>query len=588
MDNKNNKNSRTEVAPEKLALLAEASRALNSSIEYEPVMKTVLQLITRAVNAEAALVYRYDSGRRDLRAYFYSGNENFRPINLQMGQGFAGWVAQNREPIMINDAPADKRYDSRLNELQDIELRSLICFPLTLRGRFFGVIEAINKKDDLFDDSDMDTIQLLSDQISMTIHNANLYRNIRRQALQRTTLFEVSRNLMSPLTLDEVLYNILTALKRVFDYNAGGVYVVDSRSGNIDSIKSIGYDKIMENDLHLKIGQGIVGYVARTGKAEIVPDVSKDNRYINAREETRSEVVVPIKADGNMIGAFNLESDQLDAFTRKDVELLSAFASHAALAIERARLMRLVLEQKKIEEQLSIARTIQKSFLPDTLPRIDRFDIWGTNIPSGEVGGDYFDFIQIVENQLGIAIADVSGKGIPASLIMAAFRASLIAEIRNNYAIRTICSKVNNLMYESLEQGNFVTGIYGVLDSKNSIFTFSNCGHNPGLLIRRDGSVEELTEGGMLWGIKPDVRYEERPMYLITGDILCLFTDGITEAEHSSGQQFESERLVSLIQKNNDLTSADLGKKILDEIHEFAKEGPPPDDLTLIIIKRLP
>jgi sigma-B regulation protein RsbU (phosphoserine phosphatase) len=226
--------------------------------------------------------------------------------------------------------------------------------------------------------------------------------------------------------------------------------------------------------------------------------------------------------------------------------------------------------------------------LPKEVPQIVGYDIWGVNISSGEVGGDYYDFIHIVDNQLGIAIADVSGKGIPASLIMASFRASLIAEIRNNYAIRTICSKVNNLLCESLEPENFVTAIYGVLDNKNSIFTFANCGHNPALLLRAGGKVEELTEGGMTLGVRPNSLYEERPVYIGPNDLLCFFTDGITEAEGTSGELYEVRRLIDALQRNRRLPAEEIGNRVIDSVRLFAHRDNLSDDLTLIIVKRLP
>lgn len=587
MDKDLNNNQDSARSLEKLRLLAEAAHLLNSTIEYEELMKNVLRLVTRAVEAEAATVFRYDPAADDLRVRFYSGDDEPRQLTIPIGQGFVGWVAENKEPVITNQPADDSRYSREIEEIQGVEIRSILCYPLTLRGKFFGVVEAINKKDGRFDQSDLDTLNVLSDQIALAITNALLYRTSRRQALQRKTLFEVSKQLMSPLSLDGLLHNILLALQKVVDYEAGGIYLIDDASGEVESITSLGYEKVLEADLRLKIGEGIVGTVARTGVPEIIPDIFKDSRYIDARPATRSEIVVPVISDTKMIGVLNLESDQVDAFADEDLEILTTFASQAAISIERARMHRYILEQKKIEEQLSIARTIQKTFLPEDVPQIPNYDLWGTNISSGEVGGDYYDFIRIVDNQLGVTIADVSGKGIPAALIMASFRASLIAEIRNNYAIRSICQKVNNLLCESLEPENFVTAIYGVLDTKNSIFTFSNCGHNPGLLLRQDGTVEELIEGGIILGIRPNSMYEERPIYIRSGDILCLYTDGVTEAENSSGEQFETGRIIEILANNRSLTAAEIGAKTVEAVGAFADAGHAMDDLTLIIVKRL-
>jgi len=578
--------SRDSRAPEKLTLLAEAAHLLNSTLEYEALMKNILEVVTQAVDAEAATVFRFDPAYKDLRVRFFSGDDEPRQLTIPVGKGFVGWVAENGEPVLTNSPHEDPRYSREIEEIQGVSIRSLICYPMTHRGNFFGVIEAMNKRNGGFDQSDLDTLNVLSDQIVLAINNAQLYRRARREALQRKTLFDISKQLMTPLTLDELLRNILRALQKVVDFQAGGVYLIDDKTEDVESITSIGYDPVLEKDLGLKIGQGIVGTVARTGEAEKVCDVANDDRYINARPETKSEIVVPVVTDERMIGVINLESDRIDGFTDEDLEILTTFASQAAISIDRARMHKYILEQKKIEEQLSIARTIQKTFLPKQVPKIPGYDIWGTNIPSGEVGGDYYDFIDIVDNQLGITIADVSGKGIPAALIMASFRASLIAEIRNNYAIRSICHKVNNLLCESLEPENFVTAIYGVLDTKNSIFTFSNCGHNPGLLLRTGGGIENLSEGGILMGIRPNSQYEERPVYIAPGDTLCFFTDGVTEAEDARGEQFETDRVIEIIEQTRDLPAARIGAKIIKAVRDFADKDYGMDDLTLIIIKR--
>ncbi|MCP4651006.1 MAG: PP2C family protein-serine/threonine phosphatase, partial [PVC group bacterium] len=211
----------------------------------------------------------------------------------------------------------------------------------------------------------------------------------------------------------------------------------------------------------------------------------------------------------------------------------------------------------------------------------------GVNVPSGEVGGDYFDYIRIIKNQTGIAIADVSGKGIPAALIMASFRASLIAEIKNNFALRTICKKVNHLLYESVELGNFVTAFYGVLDSKNDIFTFSNCGHDRPIHIRNKNEVSFLKEGGPALGVIPDAEYEERPIFIRSGDILFFYTDGVTEAENSMGEQFGEDRLVETLKKNSALAARDLRLKIYEELMSFASATHIFDDLTMIVLKKI-
>src|SRR2546421_664104 len=210
-----------------------------------------------------------------------------------------------------------------------------------------------------------------------------------------------------------------------------------------------------------------------------------------------------------IIAAFNLESDRANNFGEKDLEWLSVLATQVAIAIDKARLHEELLEKKRLDEELHIAHEVQLSLLPTAAPKLPGLDIAGMNVPSRDVGGDYYDFIPIVAGHLGIVVADVVGKGIPASIIMASFRAFLRAEIRNNYAIQTIWSRVNNLLYEILQIHQFVTAFYGVLDLERRRVTYSNAGHHPALLLRPDGQWRQLKRGGTGLGIFEGAAYEE-------------------------------------------------------------------------------
>jgi sigma-B regulation protein RsbU (phosphoserine phosphatase) len=424
--------------------------------------------------------------------------------------------------------------------------------------------------------------------MAVAIDNAHLYRSLKREALEKDLLYEVGKKLSSSLNLDETLETILNSLRQVIEYNVGGVFLVDPERNEVKSIYTVGYDKGVDEKMQLKIGQGLIGQAATSGEPVIVPDVTKDSHYINAHSSTRSEIVVPIKAGERLIGVINLESDSLNAYDQRSVALITAFASQAAISLERATLHERQLSQKSLEEQLKIARSIQRDFLPAKSPQIPGYDLAGRNISLGQVGGDYYDFIRIVDSQTGIAIADVSGKGIPASLIMAAFRASLIAEIRNNYSIRTIMEKANRLLCESLEPGNFVTAVYGVLDSKNHIFTYANCGHNLPILLRSNGDVEFLREGGPVLGVSRDGIYQEQALMLHHNEIIVFYTDGVTEAFNNKEEEFGMDRLVDVVRSNRQKSAAEIQEQIYRAVKSFASDRNLLDDLTMVVVKRLP
>ncbi len=570
-------------------LLLEAARVFNSTLEYEELIELVLRLVIKAVSCEAALVFRVDHDRTDMKIRFMKHDDfKMNVFFLELGQGVIGWVSTYREPIILDDPANDPRVHPFIKDFGKMSMRSIISVPLIGKGQMIGVVEAINKADGAFTAADLDILTGLNDQIAVAIDNAHLYREVKREALEKDLLYQIGKKLSSSLELNEVLREILSSLKQVVDFDAGGVFLIDPTVKEIKSIYSIGYDQQADDRLQLKIGQGLIGHVASTGEPVIVPDVSRDPHYINVNPATRSEIVVPIKLNDRMLGVINLECNQLDAYGRRAASLISAFATQAAISLERARLHENSLAGKKLEEQLNIAREIQRSFLPAKDPQIAGYDVVGRNVPSGQVGGDYYDFIRIVDSHVGIAIGDVSGKGIPAALIMASFRASLIAEIRNNYSIRTIFRKVNSLLFESVEPGNYVTAVYGVLDAKNHIFTFSNAGHNLPILLRSTGDVEYLQEGGPILGVTAQTSFEERALVVQPGDILVLYTDGVTEAFSSEQTEFGTDRLVEVIRAHRDRSAQEIEDAIYSAVMEFASPTHLFDDLTMIVVKRLP
>jgi len=570
-------------------LLLEAARIFNSTLEYEELLESVLKLVNTAVHAEAALVFRVDHDRSDVKMRLMrADNCKMVVFHRELGTGVAGWVAKFKEPVTANDTANDSRVDPEIERNAGIKIRSLIAVPLIGKGHMIGVVEAFNKIDGDFTDEDLDILTGLNNQMAVAIDNAHLYRSLKREALEKDLLYEVGKKLSSSLNLDETLETILNSLRQVIEYNVGGVFLVDPERNEVKSIYTVGYDKGVDEKMQLKIGQGLIGQAATSGEPVIVPDVTKDSHYINAHSSTRSEIVVPIKAGERLIGVINLESDSLNAYDQRSVALITAFASQAAISLERATLHERQLSQKSLEEQLKIARSIQRDFLPAKSPQIPGYDLAGRNISLGQVGGDYYDFIRIVDSQTGIAIADVSGKGIPASLIMAAFRASLIAEIRNNYSIRTIMEKANRLLCESLEPGNFVTAVYGVLDSKNHIFTYANCGHNLPILLRSNGDVEFLREGGPVLGVSRDGIYQEQALMLHHNEIIVFYTDGVTEAFNNKEEEFGMDRLVDVVRSNRQKSAAEIQEQIYRAVKSFASDRNLLDDLTMVVVKRLP
>lgn len=571
-------------------IISEFLCAINSDLSLESAVKNVLSNLVKVFDSAAATIILFDLRDYSLHSFYLrdDNHNEIKAIPFECNQDFLDWNSGNRSPIISNDLEKDNNYQASIGSCPGVIPRNLISVPLFAGGEYFGTVQVFNTRfEGDFADSDLKLLKILGQHIAQTLRNSWILDEAISGSREAKSLYEVGIALSSSLDLDEVLDKILASLHRVIECNMAVILLVDNRDGSIRHVRSSGVPPGMTDKLDLKLGEGIIGRVVRTGKGTIVSDVSADPDYSLFRHETKSEMAVPLKVGETVIGTFNIESDKPKAYHEHDLDLLNAFASLAAITIERAKLEDERMASRKLAYELSIARRIQMTFLPSEDPKIDGFDISGINIPSAAVGGDYYDFIPIVENQLGVAIGDVSGKGIPASLIMAAFRASLKAEIRNNFAIRTVLFKVNNLLFESLERDNYVTAIYGVLDSKNRIFTFSNAGHNPPILRRVDGTVEYLKEGGLVLGAFADSKYEERPLYLNHGDILLFYTDGITEAKNADDEEFGMDRVLAGLEEVKDGSAADIIEYIIGLTKKFASEDAEMDDLTMVAIKAL-
>ncbi len=461
--------------------------------------------------------------------------------------------------------------------------------PLVRRERALGVVECRGHADgDAFAPGEARSLVELSTDIAIAIESAQLYHDTRRRAAERAVLLRITHALSRSLSLPDTLEAILDALRRIVHYDAAAIYLLSADTLRVEAQASRGYPAEQNRGRRLSVGEGIVGWVAKTGENVIVPDTSLDRRYVSARPTTRSEMACPMSAGGRVIGVFNLEADREDTYTDAQLEVLQSFASQAAAAVERARLLDDALARRHMERELGIAREIQTSFLPKRDPEVPGYDVAGLNLPYAEVGGDYYDFIRVQDDQIGIAISDVSGKGVPAALLMAAYRASLLAEIRNQFTLRAIFSKVNTLLHESTDRGKFVTAFYGVLDARNDVLTFVNAGHNPPLLWRQSsGATESLEESGLPLGVLPDARYEEQPVGLRPGDVFLLYTDGVSEAVNADREQFGVERIEELLRERGGETARRIVDGLLDRVIHFAG-GPDklPDDLTVVCVKR--
>lgn len=408
-------------------------------------------------------------------------------------------------------------------------------------------------------------------------------------------LLEISRRSAGTLDLARTLDLLLDAVATVVDYDAAGIFALNAdlypeRSrprGVIAGVARRGFrDRPLDEDAMLSGGRGLVGHAIRSGQTVRVPDVRLDPRYVVGREETLSEVAVPIAVSGRTVAALDVESDRLAAFGEREVASLEFFAEAAALAIEKALLHRHLLAAGQVETQLRIAREVQDGLLPAAAPELPGYDLAGRCLPSLELAGDYFDFLPCPDGRLGLVIADVAGKGVPAALIMATFRALLRSRHELGDSLAETVGSVGRLLRESAAPRAFVTCCYAVLEPASGRLAYASCGHPLGLVARAGGGLEELENCGPALGVFADALHVEREVRLAPGDRLLLYTDGLVEAADAAGEQFGGERLRALLTEGRGLTAAALVDRLVAGVRGFAASPQLADDLTLLVLGR--
>ncbi len=409
-------------------------------------------------------------------------------------------------------------------------------------------------------------------------------------------LLDITKKISRSLDLQEVLNLVMETLGSLIPYDAAGIYVlkcVKTPDGapaqacvfHTEAVR--GYDIEDLRELKLKMGEGIIGHVGLSGEPVISPDVRTDPRYVNARSETRSEMVAPIISNDEVVGVFDLESDQLNAYDEDDLQVLLLLASQVAIIIEKVMLHQQMIEKKRLEGQLEVARQVQLELLPPRDPKLEGFDICAWNFSTEEVSGDYYDWVKIHEDELGIVIADVSGKGVPAAILMAFLRSSLRAATHIGYAPNISMAKVNYLLWESIERNQFITAFHGILDASNGLLAYSNAGHNPPLLINAEREMRFIEYGEQPLGMFPETRYHQHHLRMRPGDVLVLYTDGVTEASNPEGVEFGRERLAEAVKQNYERPARELIASLEMAVLEWTANAGANDDVTFFVIKAL-
>ncbi|MFQ5824233.1 MAG: SpoIIE family protein phosphatase [bacterium] len=561
-----------------LQALFDLSKTLNSSLNLKAILDTILltPMGKMLIGKGMVLISRGEKG---------FGIETIKGLPKALFEKI----------IQIDDFPTVPIYVDNLKPspsqafFQKYKIKLVV--PIIHDDKKLGII-GFGKKiiGNDFSESELEYLHSLSNIAATAVQNGLMFheledvnRQLDKKVQELNTLFEIGKELNSTLESDRIAnllaYSIMGEMMvnrcLVFLKNDGqmSLYVNKGISKNDES-------RIVED----------AEFLRRLGELDqpcIVSDINNPD-LISRFAEIAIVAVIPMRIQNETKGVIALgEKITKTRFDKNELEFLTTLGNLSMISIENARLFEETLEKQRLEEELLIAREIQNQLLPKQCPEIENFEVAAINIPSRHVGGDYYDCIKINENQYGFCIADVSGKGAPASLLMSNLQAGLHALVNTDLEIEVMTSKINNLIYENTGFDKFITFFFGILNIKEKTFTFVNAGHNPPYLFHKDGSFQTLEEGGLILGMMRNIPYKKDTLKLQSGDCLIMFTDGVSEAMNVDEEEFTEARIEECVSDSFNASAENILQKILFSVKEFAADQPQADDITLLLVKAL-
>lgn len=568
------------------AMLAIA-RALNASLTMETAVEHVLELVGEAIGADAVSVFVRDGdaeGAGDLQVSFARRGGEVRHGVASIALGLSGFVLRTGKPVLVDDVANEPRFAGKLDTQFGTRTRSLLAVPMRRRDRLNGLIEAIRERPEPFAETDLEFLSAVADELSVAVENGLLVERLTEQVRERELLLDAARSVSGSLDLDRVIAALLTTLEQLVPYDAVGVYLLDRESGRMVDVEHRGYPPHVAGLLSEEPGRGITGWVAKHRQSVNAGDVRADPRYLDVRPSTRSEVAVPLVRADEVIGVITLESDHENAFSARQVELLEIFAEHVASAITNARLHEQERQQARLDYEIELAREIQRAALPAPELRGVGFEAVGVNVASDVVGGDYFDYFERSDGQIGFALVDVAGHGISAALMMQAVRSAIRFTVDSTRSPAILLQRIARLLHESTPANKFVAMVLARLDPETGKLAYANGGHIPPIRVGKSGP-QMLASTGFILGAFANSKYGGEEIQLEPGDLLVFYTDGLTELTNPAGEEFGVERLIELVEQHREEPLERIISAVRAVARRFRKGERRADDITLMLVR---
>jgi len=563
--------------------LLEVSDAVNTTLDLNTLLQRIAEMLKRFIDYEIFAILLLNEKTKELRVRFQVGHppEVAERIRIKVGQGVTGRAVQTRQAVLVNDVASEENF---INSAPGV--RSELAVPLITKNKVIGVIDVEAAQPGAFTEEHKRLLTLFASRIAAGIENARLYTRVSRQARQLTLLTEISRELTSILNVDELLKRIADLVTRIIDYQMFSILLLDKTGSLLQHRFSLRFKENVQLKHEVPLGVGLVGYAAQHRQAVLVPDVSKDPRYIKANPETRSELCIPLIYKDKVIGVLDIEHTRRGYFTEDHVRIMTTLAAQVAIAIENATLYEQIARQEqRLEQDLALARELQFRLLPPKVPVFRNAEVASRFAPARQVGGDLYDFLKYSgQGVTGIAIGDVSGKGAPAAIYAALVSGIARSHANEEPSAAGMLEAINLSLSERPIEGQYVSMIYAIWDDNQQLLQIANSGL-PRPIHWHDGKIEAIQATGLPIGLFNNATYDELNLRGHTGDVFLFFSDGILDATSSEGEMFGRQRLEKIVREKANRSAEELVQTIFTAVSDHADGVEAFDDQTIVAVK---
>lgn len=494
------------------------------------------------------------------------------------------------ESVVLLHPPTGGAQVTETFETRELLVRShdaihVLTQPLLYGDKLVGVLGLEANQSRTFGKRGVTLVGMIAGNLATAIENANLYRDARWYAGLLAMLYEAGKEMGAILNLDALCEHVADIVHRVVDYEMFAIFLVDEKAEEL-TLKMARQMASIAPRRRIALSEGLTGAATRSKEPVIVGDVRDDPRYIAVEPDVRSELVMPLVLKGRVVGVFDLESRELNRFTHEHIKVLTPLASQVAVAIENARLYEEITRREaRYHGELAIARRIQEGLFPEAPPKGARWDASAHFLPARELAGDLFDFYDLRDQKLGLALGDVAGKGVPAALFGAFTSGTIRARAFQRAAPREILFRANRTLIRRAVGGLYCALTYAVFDFQANEVRIANSGLPYPIHFKAgEQKAAPIVLPGVPLGLFDNVEYDEAVIQVEPGDVFVFHSDGVTEAWNGK-EEFGSERLSSLVATHAHKSARESGLEIEKTLRNWAKQHLANDDVTLVIVR---